>query len=83
MEHGCEWETESVRRLSHVALGCESGPGARYMDEDWVRKVRDDCVETGVPFYYKQRRENGRVVHAGPSPELLADDRIQKAYLGV
>jgi branched-chain amino acid transport system ATP-binding protein len=27
--------------------------------------------------------ENGRVVHAGPSPELLADDRIQKAYLGV
>ena len=27
--------------------------------------------------------ENGRIVHQGPSPELLADDRIRKAYLGL
>lgn len=27
--------------------------------------------------------ENGRIVHQGPSPELLADDRIRRAYLGL
>ena len=35
-------------------LGGESGAGARPMDPDWVRHVRDQCLRAGVPFFFKQ-----------------------------
>ncbi len=35
-------------------LGGESGAGARPMDPDWVREVRDRCRASGVPFFFKQ-----------------------------
>ena len=34
-------------------LGAESGPGARPMDPDWARAVRDQCKAAGVPFFLK------------------------------
>ncbi len=34
-----------------------SGPGARPMNEDWVRSVRDQCAAAGTAFFYKQRIE--------------------------
>jgi len=37
-----------------VICGGESGPGARSMHPDWVRGLRDQCVEAGVPFFFKQ-----------------------------
>lgn len=37
-----------------VILGGETGPGARPMHPDWVRRVRDDCAAAGVPFMFKQ-----------------------------
>lgn len=37
-----------------VIVGGESGPGARPMDPDWVRSIRDQCVAAGVPFFFKQ-----------------------------
>ena len=40
--------------LDWVIVGGESGPGARPMHPDWVRRVRDDCVAAGVPFFFKQ-----------------------------
>ena len=48
--------------LSGVIVGGESGPGARPMDLDWVRKIRDDCDRAGVPFFLKQICENGHKV---------------------
>jgi protein gp37 len=45
-----------------VIAGAESGPGARPMDEDWVRAIRDRCIDAGTPFFYKQRIEAGRKV---------------------
>jgi protein gp37 len=35
-------------------VGGESGPGARPMKVSWVRAIRDQCVEEGVPFFFKQ-----------------------------
>ena len=32
----------------------ESGPAARHMNPDWVREVRDQCLESGVAFFFKQ-----------------------------
>ena len=40
--------------IQWVVLGGESGPGARPMNPEWVRSVRDQCQEAGVPFYFKQ-----------------------------
>lgn len=37
-----------------VIAGGESGPSHRPMDERWVRHLRDECVEAGVPFFFKQ-----------------------------
>ena len=37
-----------------VIVGGESGPGARPMDADWVRSIRDQCRTAGVPFFFKQ-----------------------------
>ena len=37
-----------------VIVGGESGPGARPMHPDWVRSIRDQCQEAGVPFFFKQ-----------------------------
>ena len=42
--HGIDW----------VIVGGESGPKARPMHPDWVRNLRDQCQEAGVPFYMKQ-----------------------------
>lgn len=37
-----------------VIVGGESGPGARPMDADWARNIRDQCQEGNVPFFFKQ-----------------------------
>ena len=42
--HGIDW----------VIVGGESGPGARPMEADWVRDIRDNCIQNGVPFFFKQ-----------------------------
>ena len=41
-------------RMSWVIVGGESGKAARPMNPDWARRVRDDCVAAGVPFFFKQ-----------------------------
>lgn len=40
--------------IDWVVVGGESGPGARPMDPEWVRDIRDRCVDAGVPFFFKQ-----------------------------
>lgn len=40
--------------IDWVIVGGESGPGARPMDPSWVRDIRDQCVHSGVPFFFKQ-----------------------------
>ena len=37
-----------------VICGGESGPGARVMYSSWVRALRGQCVDAGVPFWFKQ-----------------------------
>jgi protein gp37 len=45
-----------------VIAGAESGPGARKMDLDWVRSIRDQCAAAGVPFFYKQYIYEGKKI---------------------
>lgn len=46
------WDTPAV--LDHVIVGGESGRGARPMNPKWVQDVRDQCVDAGVRFFFKQ-----------------------------
>ncbi|WP_116201310.1 DUF5131 family protein [Amycolatopsis circi] len=49
----------SARRLDWVVVGGESGRAARPMHPEWARSLRDQCVEVGVPFLFKQWGEWG------------------------
>jgi protein gp37 len=40
--------------IDWVIVGGESGPGARPMEPEWARTVRDQCTRAGVPFFFKQ-----------------------------
>jgi protein gp37 len=42
------------QRLDWVIVGGETGPGARPIHPDWVRSLRDQCLSSGVPFFFKQ-----------------------------
>jgi protein gp37 len=54
-------------KVGWVIVGAESGRGARPMDDEWARTIKDQCVDAGVPFFLKQFAVNGRKVHV---PEL-------------
>jgi len=52
-----------------VIVGGESGPGARPMQPEWVRPIRDKCISVGVPFFFKQwggvnKKKAGRLLDA-------------------
>lgn len=42
------------KHIDWIIAGCESGPQRRSDDLDWYRRLRDECVEAGVPFFLKQ-----------------------------
>jgi protein gp37 len=44
---------EAAHGLDWVIAGGETGPSARPMHIDWVRKIHDDCAAAGVPFFFK------------------------------
>lgn len=45
--------------IDWVIVGGESGPRARAMHPQWVRDLRDQCTDNGVPFLFKQWGEWG------------------------
>lgn len=40
--------------IDWVIVGGESGPKARPMDPEWVRGIRNQCLDASVPFFFKQ-----------------------------
>ena len=53
--------------IDWVIVGGESGPGARPMEADWVRAIRDHCLRSDVPFFFKQwggvfKKKTGRTL---------------------
>lgn len=44
----------NLTNIDWVIVGGESGPGARPMHPDWVRDIREQCANAGVPFFFKQ-----------------------------
>lgn len=56
-----------LQGVDWVIVGGESGPGARPMEASWVREIRDKCLKSEVPFFFKQwggvfKKRTGRVL---------------------
>ena len=61
--------------LDWVIVGGESGPGARQMNPDWARSLRDECAEMDVAFFMKQM--GGSVKARMPS---IPDDLMVRQF---
>jgi len=53
--------------IDWVILGGESGPGARPIKIEWIRPIRDQCIDKGIPFFFKQwgginKKKSGRLL---------------------
>jgi len=64
--------------IDWVIVGGESGPGARPVDPQWVRKIRDCCVSSGVRFFFKQwggviKSRTGRILDGRTWDEMPGD----------
>lgn len=60
-----------------VIAGGESGPRARPLRAEWVRPIRDACIEQDVPFHFKQwggvnKKAAGRILDNRTWDELPA-----------
>ncbi|MHB1869623.1 MAG: phage Gp37/Gp68 family protein [Steroidobacteraceae bacterium] len=66
-EHSCAGQVLSQPSINWVIVGGESGPEARPMHPEWVRAIRDQCVDARVPFHFKQWGEW--------APNCLCDSR--------
>lgn len=53
--------------IDWLVCGCESGPGRRPLEVEWVRILRDQCVKYEIPFFLKQLVVDGQLVKM---PEL-------------
>ena len=49
-----------LSRIDWLIVGGESGPRARPMMREWVLDIRDQCLEAGIPFFFKQWGGTGR-----------------------
>ena len=47
-------ENLDLSRMDWLIVGGESGPGARPMQAEWVRDLRDQCRRSGSAFFFKQ-----------------------------
>lgn len=66
-----------LQGIGWVIVGGESGPGARPVDVQWVRAIRDLCREHGIPFFFKQwggtrRTQAGRMLDGREWSEMPA-----------
>lgn len=68
-----------LRGIDWVIVGGESGPRARPMSQDWVIDIRDQCLASDVPFFFKQwggrnRKKAGRLLEGRNWDEMPCTD---------
>lgn len=63
--------------IDWVITGGESGPGARPMELEWVRSIREQCLRSGVAFFHKQNGGTKKI--AGVWGGRLLDNRTWDA----
>jgi protein gp37 len=43
-----------LKGIEWVIVGGESGPGARPIQREWITDIRDQCLHSNIPFFFKQ-----------------------------
>lgn len=69
--------------IDWVIVGGESGPGARPLNPEWVSVIRDKCIMSGIPFFFKQwggviKKRTGRTLEGRTWSQM--PDFLQPAH---
>jgi protein gp37 len=69
--------------IDWVIVGGESGPRSRPVDERWVTDIRDQCLNAGVAFFFKQwggrsPKAGGRLLEGKEWNQFPERSRIRK-----
>jgi protein gp37 len=64
-----------LNNIDWVIVGGESGPKSRPIEEDWVRELRDSCLSSKTPFFFKQwggtnKKKTGRLLEGRTWDEM-------------
>ena len=64
-----------LQGVDWIIVGGESGPKARPIKVEWVRGIRDNCVNNNVPFFFKQwggvfKKRTGRLLDSRTWDEM-------------
>ncbi len=67
--------------INWVIVGGESGPGARPIEETWVRSIRDQCEDRDVAFVFKhwggvRKKDTGRELEGRTWDEMPTKGRL-------
>ena len=78
----------NLEGIDWVIVGGESGPGARPMQEEWVTEIRDQCLDAGVKFFFKQwggvrKSRTGRLLGGRTWDEMPYHEPVQTELCAV
>lgn len=88
-EGGIDFSYTPRQMISWIIIGGESGRGARPMQLEWARSVRDQCKASGTAFFFKQYGRNPMLAdspyaldidrnHGGDMIEWAEEDRVRQ-----
>lgn len=68
--------------IDWVIVGGESGPKARPLEQEWVIEIKDQCLSSGTPFFFKQwggvnKKRAGRLLDGRTWDEMPSHFRRQ------
>ncbi len=71
-----------------VIVGGESGPNARPMEKKWVIDIQKQCVESNVPFFFKQwggvnKKKAGRILNGRTFDEMPVLSNRQLSLMNI
>lgn len=72
-----------LRNTGWLITGGESGKRARPAQPDWFRRLRDQCVPAGVPFFFKQWGQHDEKLvklRSKYDVEALLDGKVWNEY---
>jgi protein gp37 len=75
-------ENLNLTEIDWVIVGGESGPGARPIHEEWITNIRDQCLISQIPFFFKQwggvrKKNNGRILQGQIWSEIPTTEHLR------
>jgi len=75
-----------LTNIDWIIVGGESGPYSRPISVKWVQDIRDQCLNNGVPFFFKQwggtnKKKNGRILDGRIWDELPTNNSLIKSVV--